>query len=243
MNHQVLKNVIFDQHEIIKSAEIIERNYIFDPNANYVITGLRRAGKSTILHKIARELVADGANWHQIIYINFEDERLGGMTALDLNLLLETHLEMYGKRPILFLDEIQNIDGWEKFARRLSDNKYRVYITGSNAKMLSNEIQSTLGGRYISVDVYPYSFEEYLRARSFHATAASFYSTEGRAEILALLDDYFRFGGFPERALLASRRDYLTSVYQKIYLGDIAARHKIENTSALRMMFRCSNSS
>ena len=238
MNKELLKTVLFDNQNEVMRCNVVERDFKFEEFGNYVFTGIRRAGKSYLLYQRIKQMIASGIGWDEMLYVNFEDERLGGMTALDLNLLLETHLEMYGKRPILFLDEIQNIDGWEKFARRLSDNKYRVYITGSNAKMLSNEIQSTLGGRYISVDVYPYSFEEYLRARSFHATAASFYSTEGRAEILALFDDYFRFGGFPEGALLASRRDYLTSVYQKIYLGDIAARHKIENTSALRMMFR-----
>lgn len=97
-----------------------------------------------------------------MLYINFEDERLDGLQVSELNLIHEAHLEMYGKRPILFLDEIQNIEGWEKFARRLADEKYKVYITGSNAKMLSSDIQTTLGGRYITINVYPYSFPEFL---------------------------------------------------------------------------------
>jgi uncharacterized protein len=105
-----------------------------------------------------------------MLYINFEDERLTGMKAEHLNLLLEVHLEMYGKKPILFLDEIQNIPGWEKFARRMADTKHRVYITGSNAKMLSQDIQSTLGGRYIPVDVYPYDFVEFLAANNMSIT-------------------------------------------------------------------------
>ena len=173
-----------------------------------------------------------------MLFINFEDERISDIRKENLYLILEAYRELFAFQPIIFLDEIQNIDGWEKFARRLADSKYRVYITGSNAKMLSKEILSTLGGRYINVDVYPYSFEEYLKAKSVTVTPASFYSTEQKAWLQHIFDDYFRFGGFPEGSVLEAKRDYLTSVYQKIYLGDIAARHKIENTVALRMMFK-----
>ena len=238
MDKELLKTVLFDNQNEVMQCEVVERDFKFEEFGNYVFAGIRRAGKSYLLFQRIKQLLAAGTHWDEMLYVNFEDERLGGMSAMDLNLLLQTHLEMYGKRPMLFLDEIQNIDGWEKFARRLADSKYRVYITGSNAKMLSNEIQSTLGGRYINVDVYPYSFDEYLKAKSFTLSPSSFYSTEEKARLLALFDDYFRFGGFPEGAAMNSKRDYLTSVYQKIYLGDIAARHKIENTAALRMMFR-----
>ena len=107
-------------------------------------------------------MLAGGHGWEDMLYIDFEDRRLEGFTADDFNLILECHQEMYGKRPMLFLDEIQNIDGWQKFARNLADKKYSVFITGSNAKMLSKEIMSALGGRYIPVEVYPFSFTEYL---------------------------------------------------------------------------------
>lgn len=238
MDKELLKTILFDNQNDVMRCEVVERDFRFEEFGNYVFTGIRRAGKSYLLFQRIKQFLAAGTGWNEMLYVNFEDERLGGMTAMELNLLLETHMEMYGKRPILFLDEIQNIDGWEKFARRLADSKYRVYITGSNAKMLSEEILSTLGGRYINVDVYPYSFEEYLRAKSVTVTPASFYSTEQKAGLQRIFDDYFRFGGFPEGSVLEAKRDYLTSVYQKIYLGDIAARHKIENTVALRMMFR-----
>lgn len=173
-----------------------------------------------------------------MLYINFEDERLGGMTVGDLNLLLEVHLELYGKKPILFLDEIQNIAGWEKFARRMADTKHRVYVTGSNAKMLSQDIQTTLGGRYITVDVYPYDFKEFLTANNMNITGNTLLSTEAKAGILRKFNDYFYFGGLPEGAKLLVKRDYLTSIYQKIYLGDIATRHAVENTFALRVLFK-----
>lgn len=238
MDKEILKSVLVDYQLEIPRHKVLPRNFRFEEFGNYVFVGIRRAGKSYILYQRIQQLLNSGIGWDEILYINFEDERLGNITAQDLNLLLEIHMEMYGKRPILFLDEIQNIDGWEKFARRLADSKYRVYITGSNAKMLSKEIQSTLGGRYIPVDIYPYSFNEFLAAKNIKLLPTTLYGTETKAEVIRLFNDYFRFGGFPEVAALSSKRDYLSSLYQKIYLGDIAARHAIENTFALKIMFK-----
>ena len=107
-------------------------------------------------------LEANGIPLSQIIYVNFEDERLLEMTAEDLNLILEIGLEISETdiKLYLFLDEIQNINRWEKFVRRIADMKYRINITGSNSKMLSSEIASTLGGRFVIMNIYPYSFSE-----------------------------------------------------------------------------------
>ena len=238
MDKNILKMVIADNQAEIPKYKVIPRNFTFEEFGNYVFVGIRRAGKSYLLYQRIQALLIQGIQWDEILYINFEDERLTGMMAEDLNFLLEVHLEMYGKKPILFLDEIQNIPGWEKFARRMADTKHRVYITGSNAKMLSQDIQTTLGGRYIPVDVYPYSFKEFLTANNITISDNRLLSTEGRAEILRKFNDYFYFGGFPEGAELSVKRNYLTSVYQKIYLGDISARHSVENTFALRILFK-----
>jgi len=238
MDKNILKRIIVDNQAEVPKYKMIPRDFTFEEFGNYVFVGIRRAGKSYLLYQRMQLLLAEGKQWDEMLYINFEDERLTGMVAADLNLLLEVHLEMYGKKPILFLDEIQNIPGWEKFARRMADTKHRVYITGSNASMLSQDIQTTLGGRYIPIDVYPYDFKEFLRANNISITAHHLLSTEGKAEVLRKFNDYFYFGGFPEGADFSVKRDYLTSVYQKIYLGDIAARHKIENTFALRILFK-----
>lgn len=238
MDKNVLKTVIADNQTEVPKYNVIPRDFTFEDVGNYVFVGIRRAGKSYLLYQRMQQLLAQGVQWSEMLYINFEDERLTGMMAKDLNLLLEVHLEMYGKKPILFLDEIQNVPGWEKFARRMADTKHRVYITGSNANMLSRDIQTTLGGRYIPIDVYPYSFKEFLVANNISVTAATILSTEAKAGILRQFNDYFTFGGFPEGAGLLAKRDYLTSVYQKIYLGDIAARHAVENTFALRILFK-----
>ena len=238
MNKNILKSIIADNQIEVPKYKVIPREFAFEEFGNYVFSGIRRAGKSYLLYQRMQQLMTRGIQWEEMLYINFEDERLSGMKKEHLNLLLEVHLEMYGKKPILFLDEIQNIPGWEKFARRMADTKHRVYITGSNAKMLSQDIQSTLGGRYIPVDVYPYDFKEFLVANHISITENFILSTEHKAEVLRKFNDYFYFGGFPEGAELSSKRDYLTSVYQKIFLGDIAARHAVENTFALRILFK-----
>lgn len=238
MDKAILKAVIADNQAEVARHKVVPRQFCFEEFGNYVLVGIRRAGKSYLLYQRIQQLLAGGTGWDDMLYINFEDERLEGMATSDLNLLLETHMEMYGKRPILFLDEIQNVRGWEKFARRLADAKYRVYITGSNAKMLSAEIQSTLGGRYINVNVYPYSFTEYLTAHGLSFTPTTLLATESRAMVLRCFADYFRYGGFPEGAMLKAKRDYLTSIYQKIYLGDIAMRHAVTNIFALRVLFK-----
>jgi predicted AAA+ superfamily ATPase len=233
-----LKIVIADNQAEVPKYKVIPRDFTFEEFGNYVFTGIRRAGKSYLLYQRMQQLLAQGVGWDEMLYVNFEDERLVGMAVDDLNLLLELHLEMYGKKPVLFLDEIQNIAGWEKFARRMADTKHRVYITGSNAKMLSKDIQSVLGARYIAVDVYPYDFKEFLTANEISVSHNTLLSTESKAVILRKFNDYFYFGGFPEGASLFAKRDYLTSVYQKIYLGDIATRHSVENTFALRILFK-----
>lgn len=238
MDKNILKTVITDNQIEVPKYKVIPRDFIFEEFGNYVFVGIRRAEKSFLLYQRMQQLLAQGVSWNEMLYINFEDERLVGMSLEDLNLLLEVHLEMYGKKPILFLDEIQNIAGWEKFARRMADTKHRVYITGSNAKMLSQDIQTTLGGRYIPIDVFPYNFKEFLTANGISISEESLLSTEGRAEILRKFNDYFFFGGFPESAEFTAKRDYLTSVYQKIYVGDIATRHSVDNTFALRIMFK-----
>ncbi|MEF9986188.1 MAG: ATP-binding protein [Bacteroidales bacterium] len=238
MDRSILKSVIADNQLEVPKYRVIPRMFSFEEFGNYVFVGIRRAGKSFLLYQRMQQLLLQGTGWDEMLYINFEDERLVGMCIDDLNLLLEIHLEMYDKKPTLFLDEIQNIAGWEKFARRMADTKHRVYITGSNAKMLSGDVQTTLGGRYITVDVYPYDFKEYLTANNVTITPTSLIATETKSEILRKFNDYFYFGGFPEGATLNAKRDYLTSVYQKIYLGDIATRHSIDNTFALRILFK-----
>ncbi len=238
MNHDVLKQVILDQHEIIRSAEIVPRDYPFEPHANYVLTGLRRAGKSTLLYHLVRQLIADGVRWEQIIYINFEDERLSGFSAVDLNDIVAVQSEMSSLRGHFFFDEIQNVPGWEKYARRMADAKEHVCITGSNAKMLSREIESILGGRYISRQIRPYSLSEYLEARAVPHSEKEQTATKPRGRIAAAFNDYLHDGGLPESLRYTFKREYISSVYQKVLLGDIITRNGIRNDAAMKMLIR-----
>ena len=238
MNHEILKQVIYDQHEIIKNFTIVPREYGFDLNANYVVIGLRRAGKSTLLYKIVHDLIAQGTDWNQIIYINFEDERLSEFSVNDFNDILSVQAELSEKKGWFFLDEIQNIDGWEKFARRLADSKEHVFITGSNAKMLSSEIENRLGGRYLTKYVTPYNFREYLTAKNVDFSDKAILATKDSGKIKREMETYFYFGGFPENLEYKDKREYVSSIYQKILLGDIAARNNIRNNTGLRLLIK-----
>ena len=191
-----------------------------------------------MLYHVIQQLLAQGHKWDEMLYLSFEDERLENFDTDDFNRLLECHQEMYGKRPMLFLDEIQNIDCWHKFARRMADSQYTIFITGSNAKMLSGEINTTLGGRFLIAEVYPYSFKEYLAVHQVPTAELDTLSTEGRAKVIRCFDEYLHDGGLPAAALLPAKRNYLSSVYQKIYMGDIIARNKITNVSGIRLLVR-----
>ena len=238
MNHDLLKTVIYDQHEIIKNFQIVNREYEFDISANYVVIGIRRAGKSTLLYKIVQDLIAQGTDWNQIVYINFEDERLSEFSVNDFNDILAVQAEMSDKKGWFFLDEIQNIDGWEKFARRLADSKEHTFITGSNAKMLSAEIENRLGGRYLTKYVTPYNLREYLTAKNIDFSDKAILATKDSGKIKRAMETYFYFGGFPENLEYKDKREYVSSIYQKVLLGDIAARNGIRNTAGLRLLMK-----
>lgn len=192
------------------------------------------------MYQQIKQLESKGVPLSQIVYVNFEDERLLETKVTDLNTILEIGLEMSGSanKPYLFLDEIQNINGWEKFVRRIADMKYRINITGSNSKMLSSEIASTLGGRFIIMNVYPYSFTEYLTANHREKNYLDVISTQDRADVLSLYNEYVTFGAFPELVDIKNKRAFLSSIYQTIYLGDIITRNKISNDFAIKLILK-----
>lgn len=238
MNHTLLKQIILDQHEIIRNFVIVNRDYSFESDANYILTGLRRSGKSTLLYRIVLQLIRSGTDWNQIIYINFEDERLSEFTWRDFNDIIGTAAELSAQRVYYFFDEIQNIDKWESFARRLADAKERVYITGSNAKMLSSEMESRLGGRYLSKEIMPYNFTEYLDAMNIPHGVNELIATKSGGIIRSAADSYLHNGGFPESVSFLDKRSYAENVYQKVLLGDIAARNSIRQVNGLRILMK-----
>ena len=238
ISKDIIKQCLADKRREVDEAVIVTRHIDFEENGNYVIVGVRHAGKSYLLYQRVRQLQAAGLGWDEILFVDFEDERLAEFQAEDFNILLEVHLELYGKKPVVFLDEVQNIPHWDKFVRRLADAKYRVYVTGSNAKMLSKEVATTLGGRFFIYDAYPYSLKEYLAAQQVELTEHWEDDTIRRSEVKRHLNEYFYYGGLPEILAYKNKRAMLSSLYQKIYLGDICARNNIKNDRVLNILVK-----
>lgn len=240
MNRDILKQIIIDQKEMYLDNPLISRDYDLEENVNYCFVGIRRTGKSYMMYQQIHNLMNDGISSSQIIYVNFEDERLLEIGVDDLNTILEIGIEFSGSKgkPYLFLDEIQNVDGWEKFVRRVADMKYRINITGSNSKMLSKEIASTLGGRFMIVNVFPYSFKEYLSANHIENIMLAQIGTKKRADIVSQYEQYVTYGAFPELVDIKNKRPFLNNIYQTVYLQDIITRNKITNDFAVRLILK-----
>ena len=237
MNKELFRAIISENQEFIGSIPLVERPLHLEESGNYVFVGVRQAGKSYQLYQRVKELLGCGINLHDIVYVNFDDERLLGMTTDDFDLILQAYYSMHGGQPIFFFDEIQNVDGWANFARRLANQKHRVYVTGSNAKMLSRDIETVLGGRYLSVYVFTYSFEEYLKAIGISVSGGSQYGRKAN-ELQRHFRTYFEWGGFPELVNFREKRVWLNSLYNRIFFNDLVVRHKVKNEDSLRMCIR-----
>ena len=188
--------------------------------------GVRQAGKSYMLYKRAKQLLAQGLQLEELVYIDFDDERLLEMTYQDFDTILQAYMSAYQYKPIFLFDEI-----------RLANQKYTVYITGSNARMLSRDIHTTLGGRFTDEKIYPYSFAEYLGAQGIVPGREWAFGSE-RFTVYQMLEQYMLWGGFPELLLYRNKRRWLNDVYEKILLNDIILRNRIKNEMALRMTLK-----
>lgn len=234
---ETIRTLIKEGQEALGEVELYDRPYEFEENGRYVLVGVRQAGKSYMLYKRAKQLLASGHRLEEMVYIDFDDERLLGMTATDLDQILQAYGAVYSYKPILFFDEIQNVEGWEHFTRRLANQKYQVFITGSNAKMLSRDIQTTLGGRYIDGKVFPYSFAEYLGAQGV-VLSKEWQHGKVRSQVQQAFNKYLMWGGFPELLMYRNKRRWLNDLYEKILLGDVILRNKVKNEMALRLTIK-----
>ena len=236
MYKKVLKEIIINNQERLKNLAVIERKYNLEKNANYVITGPRRVGKTYLVYQVVQSKY-DKNTIKKVLYINFEDERLIGFTYKHLNLIIESYKELYDGKPDFYFDEIQNIENWEKFARRLADEGYVVFVTGSNSKMLSRQIASTLGGRFMIKEILPLSFKEYLNFNNVKLSKN--YAFGKSLEIVKKhFHDYFRYGGFPEVLKFEDKRMYLSNLFQKLFYGDIIARYTLKNEKVLLLVVK-----
>ena len=203
-----------------------ESLFEFESGMAQVVIGVRRSGKSTLCHKV---LLEHGIRYG---YVNLDDDRLLGIKAEDLNTVLSCVYQLYGTDiPYLFLDEIQNVDGWHLFVNRLLRSKMKIFVTGSNAKLLSSELATHLTGRYNEIRLFPFSFAEYC---TFHQIDTAGISTKAEASRKSAFMDYIGTGGFPELQRIRNKRGYIESLIGAILEKDIKRRFKIRNVDALR---------
>ena len=235
IDEKIILQVLAEQQEEIKCyktqkwvARKEEALFEFDTKMAQVVIGVRRSGKSTLSHKV---LMERGIRYG---YVNLDDDRLADMKTEDLNTVLSCVYQLYGTDiPYLFLDEIQNVDGWYLFVNRLLRTDLHIFVTGSNAKLLSGELATHLTGRYNEIHLFPFSFSEYCQ---YHHIDTQGITTKAEAERKRAFMDYIHNGGFPEMQGLRNKRIYVQSLIEAILRKDIQKRFKIRNIEALRKL-------
>jgi uncharacterized protein len=229
----LIKQVITEQHQIKLPKNFVKRD-VFQKLQAYsklseivVITGLRRVGKSTLLQQLRNESTESD------YYINFDDDRLIHFDLQDFQVLLELFIELFGIQKTFYFDEIQNIEGWERFVRRLHDQGNKVYVTGSNATLFSQELGTRLTGRYLQVDLFPYSFAELLHHQFPNLESGNIISTEERGLTARVFANYRIKGGIPAY-VHSGETDVLHSLYESVLYRDIITRYKLPNDRAIK---------
>ena len=235
IDEKTILQVLAEQQEEIKSykpqkwvTRKEESLFEFDTTMAQVVIGVRRSGKSTLCHKV---LLERGVRYG---YVNFDDDRLADMKTEDLNTVLSCVYQLYGTDvPYLVLDEIQDVDGWYLFVNRLLRTSLHIFVTGSNAKLLSGELATHLTGRYNEIHLYPFSFSEYCL---YHQIDMQSITTKADAERKRAFMDYIHDGGFPEMQGLRNKRAYVQSLIEAILRKDIKKRFNIRNIESLRKL-------
>lgn len=229
---EILKSIIIDQRDLPSdlsvNREVLPTISKWRDNDHIVIvTGIRRCGKSTLI-KQNRQYCSE-----QDFSLSFEDERLISFKVTDFQSLLEVFIELFGEQKTIYFDEIQNVLGWERFIRRLHEYGYKIYITGSNAHLLSIELGTHLTGRYLKLELYPYSFSEYLEAMQHSLTESAQLTTIARSLYKKYFNEYMLDGGLPEY-LKTKNPAYLSMLYDNILYRDIISRYNIPNEKPIK---------
>jgi predicted AAA+ superfamily ATPase len=234
MDKRILENILSDQAEELKLKQSLhfcqrKEEDLIDLNSTQaqVVIGVRRSGKSTLCYNA---LTRKGVKF---AYVNFDDERLIHLTGDDLNDVLEVLYKINGDFNYLFIDEIQNIPEWYLFVNRLLRRLMHVVITGSNAKLLSNELATHLTGRHHAISLYPFSFAEYCDYKGVDTQSMT---TKAIAARRAAFDDYIKQGGFPELQTISDNRSYITELVDNIVKRDIEQRFRVSHTWAFEQM-------
>ncbi|MDF1574579.1 MAG: ATP-binding protein [Bacteroidales bacterium] len=227
MNKQILKEVLLDQRTLsLKPDDVLRHQSFVDDSEVVVISGVRRCGKSTLLQEIrSKQNESD-------YFFNFDDERVLKFTVSDFQIITELFIELFGTQNTYYFDEIQNIEGWERYIRRLRDYGSKVFVTGSNASMLSRELGTHLTGRYVRRELFPFSFKEFLRLRNIDYPEIGLLSTNEKALLKGQFNSYFELGGFPDY-LKSGNREYLKSLYESVLYRDVMVRNNLTNEKEL----------
>ncbi|MDI6792689.1 MAG: ATP-binding protein [bacterium] len=244
MEKDKLKELIIEHKErFLTKKDLIKRKIQANINSYLkhreiiVITGIRRGGKSSLMKLIADDLVEEfNVPVSNILYLNFEDERFIEFEVKDFNQLHEIFLEIYNPkgRKYFFLDEIQNIVGWERWVNRLYEfEDIKIFVTGSNSTILSSEISTALTGRNRQLTNWPFSFREFLSLKNYSIDEKDFYLRERRVEIKNLFKEYLRLGGFPE-VLKIDDITLLEQYFKDILYRDVVARYSIRNIKEIK---------
>ena len=225
--------------------ERIEREVVLpdDPEMIITVPGVRRAGKSSLMMLAVNKLLSSGVKREQILYVNFDDERLDAMPTEELDDVLQAYRELYPevdlKSVYMFFDEIQNVVGWDLFVLRVFKSYCpHVYVTGSNAKMLSSEISTALRGWTLDYEMLPLSFREFCRFRSVDANS---YLESDKAQRHAAMEEYIHYGAFPKVVLARDKSlklRLLQGYFNAMLFRDLVERHKIKNIEALRYFLK-----
>lgn len=230
LTDRTLEEIILDQREVFIAKDPgVKRSIEYDRYMRHdqivIISGVRRCGKSTLLRQFVN-------HYDSYYYMNFDDERLIEFSAADFSRLMVIFQKIVKESRTIFIDEIQNIPGWERFIRRIHDEGYKIYLTGSNARLLSSELGTHLTGRYAKIELYPFSFSEYL---AFCGVENTPLTSKAKAEILRAFDRYLEEGGFPE-FLKFSDPEYLKRTYDDIIYRDIISRFGIREVKGFQQL-------
>jgi len=220
---EILKRVILENQEIIAGKTLVSRHYCIPETGNItVLTGIRRSGKTYTLYEIARTMEPE-----RILFLDFEDERLLSLNSLaGYDIIIDTYKILYPNNiPILFFDEIQNLKNWHFYLKRLHVAGYKIYVTGSNAHLISREIATYLKGRSLETTIFPFSFPEFLSLKN--VTFQPKDAIVNQPKILNLFDEYLQYGGFPEviKAELADKRAVAKNIYNLLFYRDLVAKY------------------
>lgn len=235
LDKYLLKQILLEQKEeitrLLKGSAVARDAYpaakkLLNSDLIKAVIGIRRCGKSFLSHQLLA-----GKKYG---YVNFDDERFIGAKTDDLNSFFEVIKEMEPKTTHLLLDEIQNITGWELFVNRLKRSGYNIVVTGSNSRMLSKELATHLTGRHYTIELYPFSFSEYLAVKGVSFAENDFFKTETRAVIRKTLEEYLSEGGFPEAVGLENSGEYLRNLFDKIITRDIVERYGVKHVRDLK---------